>query len=219
MEKSLTKKVLKNAATTEGVATIGGAGVGGWLGSSVGLAGFWGGIAGTIPIAALGAGICYLGVKAIKYKNKLNKIKKEQREKKRFGWSQLSLLKKYYNFGFIEHIVIILAFGLMSIGWGTVCEVFGLSNTLYESILSIPLGIIILASTFCLLMKIVRKVVTWGMEIILIIVAIVVGIYLIFKIEDQILIFIAGLVGSKKRSVGVIITWIIFAITALIVVF
>ena len=160
MEKSLTKKVLKNAATTEGVATIGGAGVGGWLGSSVGLAGFWGGIAGTIPIAALGAGICYLGVKAIKYKNKLNKIKKEQREKKRFGWNQFLLLKKYYNFGFFEHVAIILAFGLMSIGWGTVCEVFGLSNTLYESILSTPLGIVILASTFCLLMKIVRKVVT-----------------------------------------------------------
>ena len=219
MEKSLTKKVLKNAATTEGVATIGGAGVGGWLGSSVGLAGFWGGIAGTIPIAALGAGICYLGVKVIKYKNKLNKIKKEQREKKRFGWNQFLLLKKYYNFGFFEHVAIILAFGLMSIGWGTVCEVFGLSNTLYESILSTPLGIVILASTFCLLMKIVRKVVTWRMEIIWIIIAIIVGIYLIFKIEDRILIFTAGLVGSKKRSVGVIITWIIIIIIVLLVAF
>ena len=160
MEKSLTKKVLKNAATTEGIATIGGAAAGGWLGSSMGVAALGTAIAGTIPIAALGAGVCYLGVKAIKYKNKLNKIKKEQREKKRFGWSQFLLLKKYYNFGFIEHIVIILAFGLMSIGWGTVCEVFGLSNTLYESILSIPLGIVILASMFCLLMKIVRKIVT-----------------------------------------------------------
>ena len=219
MEKSLTKKVLKNAATTEGVATIGGAGVGGWLGSSVGLAGFWGGIAGTIPIAALGAGICYLGVKVIKYKNKLNKIKKEQREKKRFGWNQFLLLKKYYNFGFIEHIVIILAFGLMSIGWGTVCEVFGLSNTLYESVLSIPLGIVILASMFCLLMKIVRKIVTWRMEIILIILGIIVGIYLFLKIEDRILIFTAGLVGSKKRSVGVIITWIIIIIIVLLVAF
>ena len=57
------------------------------------------------------------------------------------------------------------------------------------------------------------------MEIIWIIIAIIVGIYLLFKIEDQILIFIAGLVGSKKRSVGVIITWIIFAIIALIAVF
>ena len=82
MQETLTRKVLKNAATTEGVATIGGAGVGGWLGSSVGLAGFWGGIAGTIPIAALGAGICYLGVKVIKYKSKLNKIKKNKEKRK-----------------------------------------------------------------------------------------------------------------------------------------
>ena len=172
MEKSLTKKVLKNAATTEGIATIGGAAAGGWLGSSMGIAALGTAIAGTIPIAALGAGVCYLGVKAIKYKNKLNKIKKEQREKKKlrglsvlknyynYGLGKLSLFKKYYNFGFFEHVAIILAFGLMSIGWGTVCEVFGLSNTLYESILSTPLGIVILASTFCLLMKIVRKVVT-----------------------------------------------------------
>ena len=57
------------------------------------------------------------------------------------------------------------------------------------------------------------------MEIILIIVAIVVGIYLLFKIEDKILIFIAGLVGSKKRSVGVIITWIIIIIIVLLVAF
>ena len=55
------------------------------------------------------------------------------------------------------------------------------------------------------------------MEIIWIIIAIIVGIYLLFKIEDKILIFPAGLVGSKKRSVGVIITWIIFAIIVLIV--
>ena len=34
MEKSLTKKVLKNAATTEGIATIGGAAAGGWLGNT-----------------------------------------------------------------------------------------------------------------------------------------------------------------------------------------
>ena len=57
------------------------------------------------------------------------------------------------------------------------------------------------------------------MEIILIIVAIVVGIYLFLKIEDRILIFTAGLVGSKKRSVGVIITWIIIIIVVLLVVF
>ena len=57
------------------------------------------------------------------------------------------------------------------------------------------------------------------MEIILTILGIIVGIYLLFKVEDRILIFIAGLVGSKKRSVGVIITWIIIVIIALIVVF
>ena len=55
------------------------------------------------------------------------------------------------------------------------------------------------------------------MEIIWIIIAIIVGIYLFFNIETKILIFTDGLVGSKKRSVGVIITWIIFAIIALIV--
>ena len=55
------------------------------------------------------------------------------------------------------------------------------------------------------------------MEIIWIIIASIVGIYLLFKVEDQILIFIAGLVGSKKRSVGVIITWIVIIIIVLIV--
>ena len=55
------------------------------------------------------------------------------------------------------------------------------------------------------------------MEIILTILGIIVGIYLLFKVEDRILIFIAGLVGSKKRSVGVIITWIIIIIIVLLV--
>ena len=157
MEKSLTKKVLKNAATTEGIATIGGAGVGGWLGSSVGLAGFWGGIAGTIPIAALGAGICYLGVKAIKYKNKLNKIKKEQREKKRFGWDQLSLFKKYYNFGFVTHFLIILMAFVMIVGWGTICANIGLSDSILELIIIWPLFIIILADIICIIGKIFKR--------------------------------------------------------------
>ena len=57
------------------------------------------------------------------------------------------------------------------------------------------------------------------MEIILIILGIIVGIYLFLKIEDRILIFTAGLVGSKKRSVGVIITWTIIIIIVLLVVF
>ena len=57
------------------------------------------------------------------------------------------------------------------------------------------------------------------MDIILIILGIIVGIYLLFKIEDRILIFTAGLVGSKKRSVGVIITWIIIIIIVVLVFF
>ena len=62
------KKTLKAASTKEGVATIGGASAGGWFGSSVGLAGFWGGIAGTFPIAIVGGVIGYLAVKAFKKK-------------------------------------------------------------------------------------------------------------------------------------------------------
>ena len=69
--------------TPEGVATIGGATAGGWFGSSVGLAGFWGGIAGTFPIAIVGATVGYLGIKVIKYKRKLNQIKKEEKSKKK----------------------------------------------------------------------------------------------------------------------------------------
>ena len=70
------KKTLKAASTKEGVATIGGATDGGWFGSSVGLAGFWGGIAGTFPIAIVGGVIGYLAVKA--FKKKKEKIIKEK---------------------------------------------------------------------------------------------------------------------------------------------
>ena len=77
------KKTLKAASTKEGVATIGGATAGGWFGSSVGLAGFWGGIAGTFPIAIVGATVGYLGIKVIKYKRKLNQIKREEKSKKK----------------------------------------------------------------------------------------------------------------------------------------
>ena len=69
--------------TAEGVATIGGATAGGWFGSSVGLAGFWGGIAGTFPIAIIGATVGYLGIKVIKYKRQLNQIKEEKKSKKK----------------------------------------------------------------------------------------------------------------------------------------
>jgi len=56
------------------------------------------------------------------------------------------------------------------------------------------------------------------MEIILIILGIIVGIYLFFKIEDRILIFTASLVGSKKRSVGVALTWTVFIIIIFLIV-
>ena len=76
-------KLFGKIKTPEGVATIGGATAGGWFGSSVGLAGFWGGIAGTFPIAIVGATVGYLGIKVIKYKRKLNQIKREEKSKKK----------------------------------------------------------------------------------------------------------------------------------------
>lgn len=60
-----------NAATTkEGMGTIGGAAVGGWVGSSVGIAAAGTAVAGTLPIAAAGGLIGYLAVKAFGKKKK-----------------------------------------------------------------------------------------------------------------------------------------------------
>ena len=73
---SFKDKLFGKIKTPEGVATIGGATAGGWFGSSVGLAGFWGGIAGTFPIAIVGGVIGYLAVKA--FKKKKEKIIKEK---------------------------------------------------------------------------------------------------------------------------------------------
>jgi len=72
-ETSLVEGVVDVATTKEGMATIGGATAGGWFGSSVGLAGFWGGIAGTFPIAIVGGVIGYLAVKAFSDKDKKKK--------------------------------------------------------------------------------------------------------------------------------------------------
>jgi len=69
---SLFKKSLKAATTKEGAGTIGGAAVGGWLGSSIGIAALGTAVAGTLPVAAVGGLIGYLGVKALK-KNKNTK--------------------------------------------------------------------------------------------------------------------------------------------------
>ena len=73
---SFKDKLFGKIKTPEGVATIGGATAGGWFGSSVGLAG-------TFPIAIVGATVGYLGIKVIKYKRKLNQIKREEKSKKK----------------------------------------------------------------------------------------------------------------------------------------
>lgn len=75
-EENLTSKVFKKATTKEGMGTIGGAAIGGWVGSSVGIAALGTAVAGTLPIAIVGGAIGYLGVKA--YKN--NKKNKEPEE-------------------------------------------------------------------------------------------------------------------------------------------
>lgn len=69
---TLFQKTLKAAATKEGAGTISGAAVGGWLGSSIGIAALGTAVAGTLPVAVVGGLIGYLGVKALK-KNKNTK--------------------------------------------------------------------------------------------------------------------------------------------------
>ena len=62
------KKTVKAAKTKEGLGTIGGATVGGYIGSSIGIAALGTAVAGTLPVAAVGAGVGYLAVKAYKKK-------------------------------------------------------------------------------------------------------------------------------------------------------
>jgi len=70
-KKDFAKKIFKAASTKEGMGTIGGSALGGWIGSSVGIAALGTAVAGTLPIAIVGGTIGYLGVKA--YKNNKNK--------------------------------------------------------------------------------------------------------------------------------------------------
>ena len=58
------KKTIDAATTKEGMATIGGAAAGGWVGSSMGIVALGTGIAGTLPVAAVGGLVAYLAVKA-----------------------------------------------------------------------------------------------------------------------------------------------------------
>lgn len=62
------KKTLKAAATKEGAGTISGVALGGWIGSSIGIAALGTAVVGTLPVAAVGGLIGYLGVKAVKKK-------------------------------------------------------------------------------------------------------------------------------------------------------
>ena len=63
-ESSIVENVVDVATTKEGMATIGGAAAGGWIGSSMGIVALGTGIAGTLPVAVVGGLVGYLAVKA-----------------------------------------------------------------------------------------------------------------------------------------------------------
>ena len=63
-------KTIDVATTKEGMGTIGGAAVGGWLGSSMGIAALGTAVAGTLPVAVVGGVVGFLAVKAFKGKKK-----------------------------------------------------------------------------------------------------------------------------------------------------
>jgi len=94
-KKKLLKKTVDAALTKEGISTIGGAAVGGWLGSSVGIAALGTAVAGTLPIAAVGGLVGYLAVKAFSKKKEtssenqgaLESIKKAAKDFKK-GWDE-----------------------------------------------------------------------------------------------------------------------------------
>ena len=67
-KKKLSKKALEAATAKEGMGTIGGAAVGGWLGSSMGIVALGTGVAGTLPVAIVGGVVGFLAVKAFKKK-------------------------------------------------------------------------------------------------------------------------------------------------------
>ena len=79
-DSTITDKVIKKVVSGEGAATATGAAVGGWFGSSMGIAAFGTAVSGLLPVAAVGAGAFYLGYKAIKYKNRANELKRELKE-------------------------------------------------------------------------------------------------------------------------------------------
>ena len=159
MWKALINKIFKKAKTAEGAAGIGGALFGGWLGSSMGIAApslipaiFGTAVSGIFPVAAVGAGFGYLAVKIIKYKRKLREI---EEKKKKYGW--VASLKKFYNMGFLLHLIIIFVLYVMIVGWSTICSNMGLSDSIIELIVIWPLFIIILVDIVCIISKIFKR--------------------------------------------------------------
>ena len=75
-DKKILEKTIDAATTKEGMGTIGGAAVGGWIGSSVGIAALGTAVAGTLPIAAVAGVVGYLAVKA--FSKKKEKTLKEK---------------------------------------------------------------------------------------------------------------------------------------------
>ena len=69
-KKSNLEKTVDAAITKEGASTIGGAAVGGYLGSSIGIAALGTAVAGTLPVAIVGGIVGYLAVKAFSKKKK-----------------------------------------------------------------------------------------------------------------------------------------------------
>ncbi|MDA9591739.1 hypothetical protein N9R78_01595 [Pelagibacteraceae bacterium] len=77
---TVTDKVIDKVVSGEGAATATGAAVGGYFGSSMGIVAFGGGMAATLPLALGGGLVCYLGYKALKYKNRNNELKRKHNE-------------------------------------------------------------------------------------------------------------------------------------------
>ena len=77
---TVTDKVIDKVVSGEGAATATGAAVGGYFGSSMGIVAFGGGMAATLPLALGGGLVCYLGYKALKYKNRNDELKRKHNE-------------------------------------------------------------------------------------------------------------------------------------------
>ena len=161
MWKALINKIFKKAKTPEGLVAIGSGTFFGWIGSISGLVspkvfaflGFaFTGINALIPFALFGAILGYFGVKTFKYWKLRHEVEKM---KKKYGW--VASLKKFYNMGFLLHLIIIFVLYVMIVGWSTICSNMGLSDSIIELIVIWPLFIIILVDIACIIAKIFKR--------------------------------------------------------------